>query len=194
MALRSLPRGRAIGCVARLVAEPFGRNAIPRSYCEQALAFGGKSALPRFPPGRCAFSRVMIGGPRLTRPTMPASLFNNYRLSPERFDEMVAPDGQSRAHWQPFLGRLMAAEDEVLDRRIQFIQDAIETDGVSYNIYGDAQGTRRLWELDPLPLLMASQEWASLSAAVAQRASLLNAMLADLYGEQRLLAEGLLPD
>lgn len=124
---------------------------------------------------------------------MPDTLLKNYLLSPERFDEMVFPDGVPRAHWRSFVSQLEATDEEVLERRVQFIQNAIDTDGVSYNIYGDAQGTKRPWELDPLPLLLSSEEWASLSAAVAQRATLLNAVLGDLYGEQRLLAEGLLP-
>src|SRR5574340_1041531 len=123
---------------------------------------------------------------------MSESLLKNYPLSPERFDEMADAEGLPRAHWATFVARLEALGEDNLERRIQFIHNAIETDGVSYNIYGDTQGTKRPWELDPLPLLMASEEWAELSAAVAQRATLLNAMLADLYGEQRLLAEGLL--
>lgn len=124
---------------------------------------------------------------------MPDSLLKNYLLAPGRFDEMLAPDSLPREHWRPFMDRLAAADDDTSERRVQFIHDAIETDGVSYNIYGDAKGTKRPWELDALPLLMSAPEWASLSAAVTQRATLLNAMLADLYGEQRLLAEGLLP-
>lgn len=124
---------------------------------------------------------------------MPERLLKNYLLSPDRFDEMVSPDGLPRTHWRSFVNQLAGLDEEALERRIQFIQDAIETDGVSYNIYGDTQGTKRPWELDPLPLLMSAQEWAELSEAVAQRATLLNAMLGDLYGEQRLLAEGLLP-
>ena len=124
---------------------------------------------------------------------MPDSLLKNYLLSPERFDEMVDAEGLPRAHWESFIARLEALGEDTLERRVQFVHNAIETDGVSYNIYGDTQGTKRPWELDPLPLLMAPEEWAGLSAAVAQRATLLNATLADLYGEQRLLAEGLLP-
>ncbi|MBL8447744.1 MAG: circularly permuted type 2 ATP-grasp protein [Zoogloeaceae bacterium] len=124
---------------------------------------------------------------------MPDSLLKTYLISPDRYDEMVAFDGQPRSHWRPLLEHLGTQDDEVLDRRIQFIQDAIETDGVSYNIYGDEQGTKRLWELDALPLLMPAQEWATLSEAVAQRATLLDAVLGDLYGEQQLVAEGFLP-
>src|SRR5574343_663998 len=56
-----------------------------------------------------------------------------------------------------------------------------------------ADGAVRPWALDPLPLIIPPEEWAEISAAVAQRAALLNAMLADLYGPQTLLAESLLP-
>ena len=58
---------------------------------------------------------------------------------------------------------------------------------------GFPHGTDRHWELDPLPLLIAKSEWDSLSAALAQRVQLLNLILADLYGPQNLIREGLLP-
>ena len=46
---------------------------------------------------------------------------------------------------------------------------------------------------DPIPLLVSSEEWKGIEAAISQRALLLDRMLADLYGERRLLREGLLP-
>ncbi|MDY0012607.1 MAG: circularly permuted type 2 ATP-grasp protein [Rhodocyclaceae bacterium] len=124
---------------------------------------------------------------------MPDSLINHYLLFPERYDEMLGADGHPRGHWQSFVDLIRGADEETLARGIQFVQDAIETDGVSYNIYGDTLGAKRPWELDPLPLMMPPEEWAGLTQAVAQRATLLNAVLKDLYGPQELLAEGLLP-
>ena len=78
-------------------------------------------------------------------------------------------------------------------QRLEFVDRRIQENGVTYNVYADPKGSDRPWELDPLPLIIPHDEWAEVSAAVAQRATLLNAMLADLYGEQRLLSEGLLP-
>ena len=60
-------------------------------------------------------------------------------------------------------------------------------------ISGFPQGTDRFWDLDPLPLLLAKSEWESLAAALVQRVHLLNLILADLYGPQSLIREGLLP-
>jgi uncharacterized circularly permuted ATP-grasp superfamily protein/uncharacterized alpha-E superfamily protein len=65
--------------------------------------------------------------------------------------------------------------------------------GVTYNVYGDQRGRDRPWQLDPVPLLISAQESASLRDGLVQRAQLLEAIVADLYGPQRLLAEGVLP-
>jgi uncharacterized circularly permuted ATP-grasp superfamily protein/uncharacterized alpha-E superfamily protein len=65
--------------------------------------------------------------------------------------------------------------------------------GVSYDAYGDPQGTRRPWSLSPLPVLIDGGVWAKLSVGLAQRARLLDRVLADLYGPRRLLTSGALP-
>jgi uncharacterized circularly permuted ATP-grasp superfamily protein len=61
----------------------------------------------------------------------------------------------------------------------------IQENGVTYNVYADPKGADRPWELDLLPHVLAADEWQQLSAGIAQRARLLNAVLADLYGPQR---------
>lgn len=124
---------------------------------------------------------------------MPAGLIDSYPFAVDRYDEMLAAPGKPRAHWQRFADRLTALPDEAMNRREQFVRSAIEADGVTYNVYSDPKGVKRPWELDMLPLIVDADEWARLGAAVAQRARLFNAMLADLYGERRLLTEGLLP-
>jgi len=69
----------------------------------------------------------------------------------------------------------------------------IVENGITYNVYADAQGRDRPWILDPLPYVLTAQEWRTIEAGVAQRARLLNAVLVDLYGRQELLAQGALP-
>ncbi|MEL0027697.1 MAG: circularly permuted type 2 ATP-grasp protein, partial [Perlucidibaca sp.] len=65
--------------------------------------------------------------------------------------------------------------------------------GITYNIYGDSQGPDRAWRVGALPYLIPAEEWQGIAEGVAQRASLLNTILADLYGERSLLRDGLLP-
>lgn len=124
---------------------------------------------------------------------MPAGLIDSYPFLPDRYDEMLADRETVRPHWKAFADRLEYLPESSLARRAHFVSDAVEADGVTYSLHTDSLGTNRPWELDMLPLILDHAEWRHLSAAVAQRARLLDAILADLYGEQTLLREGLIP-
>ena len=80
-----------------------------------------------------------------------------------------------------------------LDQRREQARRLLRENGVTYNVYGAPQGPDRPWELDPLPLVISHEEWDRLSQALAQRVTVLNAVLADLYGPQQLIARGVLP-
>ena len=124
---------------------------------------------------------------------MARTLLAIYPHAARRYDEMLTAEGNVRPHWLRFFDHLDAVAPEEMRERLEFVDRRIQENGVTYNVYADPSGADRPWALDPLPLIIPPAEWAEVAAAVAQRAALLNAMLADLYGEQRLLSEGLLP-
>ena len=124
---------------------------------------------------------------------MSSELLSAYPLSATRYDEMLEAPQTPRAHWRPMFEQLTAAPAALMNERIQAVQRQVRENGVTYNVYADPEGADRPWELDVLPLILPHEEWAQISAAVAQRARLLDLILADIYGEQRLLQEGLLP-
>jgi len=124
---------------------------------------------------------------------MSQEILATYPHSPNRFDEMLDAEGVPRPHWAPFVDRLDSLPAETLERRRRFIRESIEADGVTYNVYQDPAGQRRHWQLELLPLILDAEEWGPLAEALAQRARLMNAILADLYGPQTLIAEGLIP-
>ena len=109
------------------------------------------------------------------------------------WDEMALPSGDLRPHWQQLVASLRALGDAELGRRWSEAQRLIQDHGVTYNVYGDPRGVDRPWQLDPIPLMVCPEEWASIERAVAQRALLLDRVLADLYGPRRLLHESRLP-
>lgn len=82
---------------------------------------------------------------------------------------------------------------EELALRLENARKIIGDHGITYNIYGDPQGMDRPWELDIVPLLISAAEWQHIEAGLIQRATLLNLILADLYGPQELLRAGALP-
>jgi uncharacterized circularly permuted ATP-grasp superfamily protein/uncharacterized alpha-E superfamily protein len=112
---------------------------------------------------------------------------------PGRYDELLDATGAVRAHWRPLIDRLAADGSEGVRRGVELARRLIIENGVTYNVYADHQGRDRPWVLDPLPLLLTAAEWREIELGVAQRALLLDALLADLYGPQRLLAAGLVP-
>jgi uncharacterized circularly permuted ATP-grasp superfamily protein/uncharacterized alpha-E superfamily protein len=124
---------------------------------------------------------------------MMRELLAGYPSSPARYDEMLAAPQAPRAHWQRLFEQLAATSPEALSERAQWVRRQVRENGITYNVYQDPEGADRPWELDTLPLILPAEEWAGIEAAIRQRATLLNQVLVDVYGEQRLLAEGLLP-
>lgn len=110
------------------------------------------------------------------------------------YDELRSEDdGALRPHWQAFFEHLGPAEFAELDQRAQAVARQIRENGITYNIYADADGPTRLWSLDLLPFLIPQDDWQVLEQGLSQRAALLNRIVADVYGNQSLLAEGLIP-
>jgi uncharacterized circularly permuted ATP-grasp superfamily protein len=124
----------------------------------------------------------------VTPAEVPVSL-----AEPRAFREVCALGGEPQTHWESLLGEVgaMGAQERV--RRFESARRIIQEQGVTYNVYGDVQGMERPWELDPLPMLLPASEWASIERGLIQRATLLNAVLADCYGGQRLIHSGDLP-
>lgn len=111
-----------------------------------------------------------------------------------RYDELNDAQGAMRAHWRPLIDRLRADDSpDAVRRSLELTRRLVVENGVTYNVYADPQGADRPWALDPLPFVLPAAEWKTIEAGVAQRARLLNALLADIYGPQRLLAEGHVP-
>lgn len=123
----------------------------------------------------------------------PAESLGQYAASPSRYDEMCSAPGVPRAHWQAMYESLKGTSPRELNARIGAAERHLRDSGVTYNVYDDPTGLDRQWEMDMLPLLIAPDEWRALEAGIAQRARLFNAILADFYGPQALLKEGLVP-
>lgn len=116
----------------------------------------------------------------------------NYRVAASCYDELLGNAGQPRAHWHALLER-MGNDDSTTRDTLELIDRLIAENGVTYNVYADPKGIDRPWKLDPLPLLLTPDEWQHIEQGVMQRARLLNEVLGDLYGPQRMLEAGILP-
>ena len=104
------------------------------------------------------------------------------------------PEGPGPTHpWASVAQRLEALGPAELERRRREADRLLLADGVTFHLHGDPPGRGRPWALDPVPVVLGEDEWARLERGVAQHAALAEALLADLYGARRTVAEGLVP-
>ena len=106
-------------------------------------------------------------------------------------DEFMDSDGVARQHWVKFFVALAKYSQKDLAQRFETADRLIRETGMSYRVYGET--SERSWPLGRLPLLIDGAEWAGIERGVAQRAELWDRALADIYGEGRLVSEGVLP-
>ena len=125
-------------------------------------------------------------------PLLPG-IFAGYGPPAGVFDEMQAADGAVRPHWQELVRRLERMGADGLRERRESVRGLLREHGVTYNVFADGRSAERRWELGTLPLVIGAEEWARLVPGLIQRTRLLNLVLADIYGPQRLLREGVLP-
>lgn len=124
---------------------------------------------------------------------LPAGdLLDGYRPADGCYDELV--DGPVlRNHWAPVARALHRLGPTELGDRSAEARRLLRADGVTYNVASGTGTVARQWTLDPLPVVVAADEWAAIEAGLAQRARLLDLVLNDVYGPRRLLGDGLIP-
>jgi uncharacterized circularly permuted ATP-grasp superfamily protein len=108
-------------------------------------------------------------------------------------DEFLGPDGGVRDTWRDLAATVDLLGTEGMQARVAQVRRLLEDDGVTYGTPEDTGAAPKLWQLDPLPVILGSREWAELSPGLIQRAELLEKLMSDLYGPRELLRQGLIP-
>lgn len=119
--------------------------------------------------------------------------FLHYALG-AAYDEMFAPDGTVRPPYGELGRQVSALAPEELHRRQQACEQSFLHQGITFTVYGDKQQvTERIIPTDLIPRIVTGAEWARVEAGLKQRATALNLFLADIYGEGRVLRDGVVP-
>jgi uncharacterized circularly permuted ATP-grasp superfamily protein/uncharacterized alpha-E superfamily protein len=116
-------------------------------------------------------------------------MFNNAPF----LDEMATDQGKIHPHWERIAKYYEQNGSEKMRQFQEEVSRQLRENGVTYNVYGDPDGMNRPWILDPVPMVFSSEEWEGIEKGLVQRTSLLNLIFNDLYGDQTLIKEGLLP-
>ncbi len=109
------------------------------------------------------------------------------------FDEMVASGGAVRPHYRQYRKLIQALPAVELESKRQAVDLAFLRQGVTFNVYGDSAGTEKIFPFDLLPRIIPASEWAMLERGLAQRITALNLFLQDIYHEQHILKDGVIP-
>jgi len=121
------------------------------------------------------------------------SIFDSY-ISESSFDEVYDNDKNIRESWEKILSGIDNVGLDVLKEKQTEIDWHLEDNGVTYNIYDDHDGpANRSWSLDTIPFVIEDTEWNEIKRGLQQRAKLFNLILKDLYSEQRLIKDNIVP-
>jgi uncharacterized circularly permuted ATP-grasp superfamily protein len=110
------------------------------------------------------------------------------------YDELFVAKGEPRAAARLLVERINSLSIKDLQQRQQTAQNALFKLGVTFNVYGDQQGTERIFPFDVIPRIVSEQEWLWLDQGLKQRIHALNLFLDDIYGDQKILKDKVIPE
>lgn len=117
------------------------------------------------------------------------------KYDPEDFyDELFEAKEQPRAHVAPLIKWSENLSIEQLEQQRETAQIALFKMGVTFNVYNDSQGIERVFPFDIIPRIVSGTEWSWLEKGLKQRIQALNLFIADIYGEQKILKDGKIPE
>ncbi len=131
----------------------------------------------------------------LTMDTVPCTLarpFNNYQLD-HAYDEMFDGQGSQRTHYRELYQRLLDLPAAEMRRRQQAADLAFLNQGITFTVYGNDEGTERIFPYDILPRILTSDDWQTIERGLTQRIVALNLFLKDLYHDEHILKDGVIP-
>ncbi|HQU73956.1 MAG TPA: circularly permuted type 2 ATP-grasp protein, partial [Calditrichia bacterium] len=118
--------------------------------------------------------------------------FNNY--NPEHFfDEMFESSGATRSEVRAIVDRLNALSREEIRQRQTAAELALLNMGITFSVYGDEKGLEKIFPFDIIPRIIPSRDWQVLEAGLRQRIQALNLFIADIYKDQRIIREKIIP-
>ncbi len=121
-----------------------------------------------------------------------AEFFSDYQVG-EFFDEMFVEPGVARPHYSKLLRRFKEMARDEFERKRALAASTFLTQGVTFTVYDDDEGTERIFPFDLIPRIIPANEWALIERGLVQRITALNLFLHDIYHSQDILRDGVIP-
>ncbi|HEX8372691.1 MAG TPA: circularly permuted type 2 ATP-grasp protein [Chthoniobacterales bacterium] len=120
------------------------------------------------------------------------NFFANYQTD-GFYDEMFEASGKVRPHYETLLSRFNELGPDDLQRKMTVAEKSFLTQGVTFTVYNNDEGTERIFPFDLIPRIIPADEWSHVERGLEQRLRALNMFLHDVYHEQRIINEGIVP-
>src|SRR2546430_1531328 len=121
-----------------------------------------------------------------------ADLFSQYKAD-DFFDEMFSAPGVARPHYSRLLASFKAMGAADFERKRDLAAASFLSQGVTFTVYNDDQGTERIFPFDLVPRIIPAEEWELIERGLVQRITALNLFLHDIYHTQNILRDGVIP-
>ncbi len=118
--------------------------------------------------------------------------FQDYEVG-DFYDEMFSAPGVARPHYGEILARFSAMSRGEVERKCTLAAQTFLQQGITFTVYSDDAGTERIFPFDPIPRIIPRHEWEHVERGLVQRITALNLFLHDVYHEQRIVKEGVVP-
>ncbi len=121
-----------------------------------------------------------------------SKMFQSYEAD-GLFDEMFMAPGIPRAHYAPIAEKLMKLDLPAFERRRRMADVSFRNQGITFTVYGDTRGVEKIFPFDMVPRIIPADEWDIIERGLTQRITALNLFCQDIYHEQRILKEKIIP-
>src|SRR5512139_1771285 len=110
------------------------------------------------------------------------------------YHEFYADDFTPREHYRLLWDHIKATGNNALEAKAHESQLALQAEGVTFTVYGESEeGIERIWPFDLIPRIITAPEWVKIESGLKQRVRALNLFLGDLYGDQKIIKDGVIP-
>ena len=120
-------------------------------------------------------------------------MFKSYQRE-HYFDEMFGLQSEPLKHYRPIYDKLSEYDSTELNNKQKEVEQGFLEEGITFTVYGDAQGTEKIFPFDLIPRIISSKEWEIIHNGLSQRVIALNLFLYDIYHDQNILKDKVIPE
>jgi len=110
------------------------------------------------------------------------------------FDEMFKNEDTPFPHYEQLLEMFGAMDQASIDERQRLVDDGFLEEGITFTVYGDNEGTERIFPFDLIPRIIPDSEWSTIEQGLTQRIIALNLFLNDIYHNEQIIKDGVIPE